>query len=308
MDEQANLRWMIVATGAWDIWPFTTDEWHLWCGYPSEGRVALKSLHPAGPDPTYEDAQWIADAMAFDHDAPIGVQPAVTGSAWDPGSRIVDQTIRNPNPPIHPLFEAQRDRYWVALSEAHEVAAELRFNGTFAFRYELADGYRWRTAGSQRASETVSTAFELRFGERRNMLAMYAMAARQADVMSEYLCLYRVLEAADGKNGMTFTKQYPEILDTDFGELAIYDPVVEGESINAFDVYKRRAGLELASLNADNVDVPQYLYELRNGLAHGKRKLLTSGNLGALESIARAVPIVKLLARLAIEGQTLSAT
>jgi hypothetical protein len=39
---------------------------------------------------------------------------------------------------------------------------------------------------------------------------MYAIAARQADLLAEYLCLYRVLEGADGQNGtVSAGKYYP---------------------------------------------------------------------------------------------------
>jgi hypothetical protein len=135
---------------------------------------------------------------------------------------------------------------------------------------------------------------------------MYAMAARQADLLAEYLCLYRVLEGADGTNGTTFsTNELPALLGRDFGVLCVIsDWWHEGEQLwtNVFELYKHRARLELGRLNAAGIaDIPAYLYRIRNSLAHGKTGILAGGHGPAFEAVARALPIVKLLARVAVE-------
>ena len=49
-----------------------------------------------------------------------------------------------------------------------------------------------------------STAFARRFEGIEHLVSLYAMAARQADPLTEYLCLYRLLEGKDKTNGKTF--------------------------------------------------------------------------------------------------------
>ena len=72
--------------------------------------------------------------------------------------------------------------------------------------------------------------------------------------------------------------------------------------VNAFAVYKSRALTELARLGAEGVDdLPAYLYAIRNSLAHGKHGVLTERHQVNSVEAGRALPIVKLLARLAIE-------
>lgn len=81
----------------------------------------------------------------------------------------------------------------------------------------------------------------------------------------------------------------------------IIDPF-GAEEVNAFEVYRSRAKDELRRLAADSInDVPKYLYGIRNSLAHGQHKILTPSDPARFENAARALPIVKLLARLAVE-------
>src|SRR5438445_738386 len=80
---------------------------------------------------------------------------------------------------------------WDSLTAVYGSAAELRFNGSYVIRYGGED-------------PAPVTDFIHRFIGREELVSMYAMAARQADQLSEYLCLYRILEAADQRNGKIF--------------------------------------------------------------------------------------------------------
>ena len=103
-------------------------------------------------------------------------------------------------------------------------------------------------------------------------MGLYAMAARQVDILIEYLCLYRVLEAADTGNGTAFASNaLASLAATDFGVLKVVG--IEGSydtAPNAFDVYKQRALDEMAALNDTGQAIPNYLYRIRNSIAHGK--------------------------------------
>ena len=62
-------------------------------------------------------------------------------------------------------------------------------------------------------------------------LGLYAMAARQVDPLSEYICLWRVLESADGRNGKQFaTTALDQLATFDFGECLLRDAMPQTRS------------------------------------------------------------------------------
>lgn len=212
-----------------------------------------------------DDALWLADALAFDHDAPVAPWPAWSGVYPAPPK---DPDGVPPFQPIQPLGDDFSFSYWQSLNAAYAAAAELRFNGSYVIRYESDD-------------PAPDTNFARRFSGREQLVSMYAMAARQADLLSGYLCLYRILEAADTvhpRNGTFYAQEtLPRLADRDFGILRVIGEPWDGyeEAINAFGVYKDRAVEELTNLAAQGVkDVPKYLYKIRNSLAHGKTDVL----------------------------------
>lgn len=291
MSRWDDLRWFVVFNGIADkwLWGFEADGWELWCGNPAHGSLAL--MPPEGKSvATIEDARWLADALAFDHDAPVGIFPALEGEPLsatpkDPAATPLAQ-------PIHPLDGPGARWYWDMLNHAYGAAAELRFNGSYVIRYDEDD------------PEAPSTDFSIRFKGREELVGLYAMAARQADLLSEYLCLYRVLEAADKGNGTSFAQQKLPVLRTEsFGDLrAVPDlPNADYDSApNVFDVYRDRACTEIDRLNRVGMDVPAHLYSIRNALAHGKDNVLTVSHGERFADATAALPIVKLLARIAV--------
>lgn len=293
MSEWADLRWFVVFNGiadAW-LWGFDADRWRLRHGDPAGGMLAIL---PAQGDPvaTMGDALWLADALAFDHDAPVGISPAWRGVYPDAAPK--DPAAVPPSEPVQPLGSTLSILYWQSLSIAYGAAAEMRFNGSYVIRYGRND-------------PAPDTNFARRFGGREELVSMYAMAARQADLLSEYLCLYRILEAADMRNGTYFAAEtLPRLADHEFGMLRVIGPHLGDDyesATNAFTVYKDRAVEELRDVAARGVtDVPKYLYNIRNSLAHGKTGVLAHGRGEAFQKAARALPIVKLLARMAVDG------
>src|SRR5690606_9777270 len=90
--------------------------------------------------------------------------------------------------------------YWDSLSIAYTATAELRFGESYVLRYN-------------EEPDAPGLDFAQRFAGREEAVSLYAMAARQADVLAEYLCLYRVLEYADGQNGRSFAAaELPDLL------------------------------------------------------------------------------------------------
>jgi hypothetical protein len=290
VDKWDDVRWFVVFNGIADrwLWGFDADGWRLRHGDPALGSLAILPTHD-GAVATIDDARWLADVLAFDHDAPVGISPAMTGLV--PNAVPRDSAATPPAEPIHPFGPDWTLWYWQSLNQAYAAAAELRFNGSYVIRY---DG----------ESAAPSTDFSQRFAGREALVALYAMAARQPDVLAEYLCLYRVLEAADGQNGKVFAAlTLVDLPATEFGELVVVGDDLDAESApNAFEVYRTRALEELARLAADGIgNVPEYLYGIRNSLAHGKHHVLTASHGERYVRAARALPIVKLLARSAVD-------
>lgn len=297
MVDWKRCRWFITFSGIADayLWDFDADGWCLRHGDPAMGRLGIFPLGDGEPNPDLADALWLADAFAFDHDAPIGVLPTLKDvEAKDPEAVP-------PLQPIEPYDGPLVTFYWKSLEIAYTAAADLRFGNSYAIRYEC-------------DSTDPGTNFRDRFRGRETRLAMYATAARQADVLAEYLCLYRILEDADlalkppGKgNGKAFAAcTLPTLLDRDFGDLGVVGDDMAGDGsvrwINAFEVYTGRARAELERLRAEGIDgVSAYLYRIRNRLAHGKRDIIAGAASGGFQDAARALPIVKLLARVAVE-------
>jgi hypothetical protein len=290
LGEWDDLRWFVVFNGIADRWlrGFDTDRWRLRHGDPAMGSLAIVPPQD-GAGATIDDARWLADVLAFDHDAPVGISPAISGLV--PTAVPRDAAATPPAEPIHPFGPDWTLWYWQSLNQAYAAAADLRFNGSYVIRYDD-------------EADAPSTDFSTRFAGREELVALYAMAARQPDVLAEYLCLYRVLEAADNQNGKAFAaSRLTNLATTEFGELLVIGDDLDLESApNAFEVYKNRALEELIRLAADGIgNVPQYLCRIRNSLAHGKDQVLTASHGERHMRAAQALPIVKLLARIAVE-------
>jgi hypothetical protein len=240
MDIWDDLRWFVVFNGIADatLWGFDADGWRLRHGDPANGMLGILPGEEGGPLACLADALWLADALAFDHDAPVGVSPAVQGLF--PDIEPKDPAALPANHPVDPLNERLFLHYWESLNAAYGAAADLRFNATYAVRYNS-------------DFPDPGTNFSERFKDRESLLALYAMATRQADLLAEYLCLYRVLEGADGANGKAFTvRELPHLLDRDFGLLRVGDLGVSRvwAWTDAFRLYKFRARIELDRLTA----------------------------------------------------------
>jgi len=283
----SKARWFVVLFGLADAWlcGFDADgRWRLRHGNPAMSSLGILPMEEDGPLATLEDAVWLADCLAFDHDAPVGVRPSA-----------MNTEVRAPYEPVHPMPGTDSAHwYFDDVGQAFSATAEVRFGDSYCLRYDDEDDSAPRTD------------FTKRFAGLEQHLALYAMAARQADILAEYLCLYRVLEAADGGNGVEFASgQISSVLSHDFGVLQVM-PLLELDApTNAFEVYRDRAALGLEALRsrglASDREIGEHLYAIRNSLAHGRRATRVGDFGTSVEEVARALPIVKLLARIVIE-------
>jgi hypothetical protein len=285
------MHWIVVFNGIADrwLWGFEADGWRLECHDPACGTLGIMPASDGCAPATIEDARWLADALAFDHDAPVGIRPAFDG-VW-PDAEPKDPAAHPAIEPVEPFGRAMTPFYWDSINQGYAAAAELRFNGSYVIRY---DG----------EEDAPSTDFSRRFMGRKEWVGLYAMAARQPDPLAEYLCVYRVLEAMDKTNGKACSAAVLPLLSAhDFGQLDVACGTPGGyEYVNVFNVYRDRALQELERLAAAGVeDIAGYLYAIRNSLVHGKWDALTARRGYRATAAGKALPILKLIARVVID-------
>ncbi|MEU3620407.1 methylamine utilization protein MauJ [Streptomyces sp. NPDC006872] len=230
--------------------------------------------------PSLEDVLFIADCTAFDHDSPTAVAPLH-------------------EPAVAPYAPIGHDRPWVSahrtyadvLESVAQQAHEIRYTDALRLRYSTYDD--------------PLTRFSHRFAGRTEPLALYAMAIRHVDLLAEYLGLYRVLEAPRSDNGISFINDHLDSLELyDFGKLLTipaFLPEHSEEPVEVFSVLKERALGRVEALTTAGVDIAKHLYAIRNGLAHGKKDLILNDFGNTVDAVAADLPLLKLLARIAVE-------
>ncbi|MFD8958282.1 methylamine utilization protein MauJ [Streptomyces anulatus] len=266
-----------------DRWAIVEDPYeHLFMPIPLS---AGGQYEPNTEHVSLAQTLFFADCLAFDHDCPATVLP-----------------YRSDTPPPYEAIGHWRPwqepgRYYrEVLESAIEHAHTLRYTDGLTLRYAV--------------EGDPLTRFEDRFEGRQEALSLYTAAIRQVDFLSEYLGLYRVLEWSGKDNGKKFTQANLDGLrDYDFGSLRMVDldhplgrpPNQAEEPIDVFDTLRERALGRIEALRTADIDVPAHLYALRNGLAHGKQDLILNDLGPSVDAVAADLPVVKLLARMAVE-------
>lgn len=272
--------WVLNCVGMADAW-MRTFESDGWTFHHSGRRADLIPVPASGETRmSLENAVFFADCIAFDHDSPVQVRPLV-------GS--VEATVALIDPITPDLGAHPGLNYYDATSQALATAHEIRVGQPVALRYD--------------EEANPEPDFRTRFAFTGDALGMYAMALRQSDPLTEYLCLYRILEGPDSDNGKAFVRRrLPDLATFDFGHLGTGDAF--GPSIDVFEEHRARAIARLGALHASfgDEEIAKRLYLQRNGLAHGKGNVLTNDLDVTLRNIVDDLPIVKLLARMVVAG------
>ncbi|MFF2787519.1 methylamine utilization protein MauJ [Streptomyces sp. NPDC058049] len=262
-----------------DRWAIVEDPYeHLFMPIPlsTDGQY-----DPNGDHASLGQTLFFADCLAFDHDCPTTVLP-----------------YRRDTPPPYEAIGHWRARedpshyYRDSLAAVVEHAHTLRYTGGLTLRYAI--------------EGDPLTRFEDRFEGRQEALSLYSATLRQVDFLSEYLGLYRVLEWPCKDNGKAFIEDnLDELRDYDFGSLQTFEsdfPLNKTEDpIDVFETLRERALGRIEALRTAAIDIPKHLYALRNGLAHGKQDLILNDLGPSVDAVAADLPVVKLLARMAVE-------
>jgi hypothetical protein len=279
----STIDWFIECLGMSDasMGSFNADgRWWMRHGTPGAtlGAFPLDGGEPA----SLEDVLFLANCLAFDHDLPIMVAP----SRDNPASHA---------PLIAPIApEPGQDPgrfYWSGLGEALGMAAAMRVGaGSVYLRYD--------------ENHEHLAQFSERFADRLEPLGLYAMAARQVDALTEYLCLWRVLEWGDATNGKAFAEGHlGDLAAHAFGDCLVLD--TSHRTVDAFETYRTRALSRISSLRTagkTDADIAAHLYANRNAIAHGRVGTLLHDFGDSMAGLGADLPIVKLLARMVVEG------
>lgn len=244
------------------------------------------ALVPLGTSPqlSYEKALFFADCLSYDHDIPSFIEPSALEFRKQGYTFLLGKVSR----------KLTREWYFHDLVSAWELARDLR-HGSLAYIE-----FRWGHPDLQ-----IDLPYTANYEKAEKELHLYATALKQIDPLSEYLCLYRVLESVHGSNVKTWVaNNLDKIRNFNFGDLA-YGVDWERQG-DVFSKYKQRALCRLANLrkilSTDQEIANYYLYkEIRCGIAHGKEKIKRYDFGSDFFSIAKDSYILKLLARISID-------
>lgn len=259
--------------------------------YDCEPEPELAVLPRAGTEPpTLSEVASVAHALAYEHDVPCGVSSK--------RARALERSLIGK--PIG------GDRYSDTLGEIEQLAHDQRWGGAVV---------RFRRPARKSISSLFDVPLSARYANSKDQIRLYNTALRQVDPLSEFLNLYRILEASDlalpgswagkGNGKQWITNNIARISTHAFGRLMlqVFSPR-RPKPVNAFARIRQRAKSRIAALAAlvKRGDVAAYLYnQVRCGIAHGKSGVWSFDFAENVRDARADVSIVKLLARIAID-------
>lgn len=260
-----------------------------------DSKYALIQLHPTytiaiapqiGTDrPTFEEAVFYRNCLAYEHDLPAIVLPAKKKA-------LVQPIVKGPSKCIN-------DLYFDSTCIAYEELNSIRL-GPLIYVY-----FRW--PGLDRE---INLPYTNKYSRVAKELSLYSTAVRQLDPLSEFLHYYRVIESVSSTNGKDWiSKNLSRLASYEFGflEFGSGDEPRKGRRTNVFNIYRKRALTRLRNLKnklAEKSVADYFYHENRCGIAHGTSKVKVYDF--DVREILEDTYILKLLSRIAIEDKLLS--
>jgi hypothetical protein len=284
-------------------------------------HIALMQSHPdseiclcpvAGKRQPKEAMAWYyADCIAYDHDIPVIVLP--TGGdferfayryALSPGSSNAehqwhgrdDSSLRIKGTAYVVSRRDTVKEYYI--QQLCTILGEVREIRQGPLTYIV---FRYGRPGAR-----TDLAYSTDYAKASQDIHLYAVALRQADTLSEFLCYYRVIESVTNSNGVTWvTTAINRLGSHDFGRIEIgYELALVPRTRNLLAIWRRRAFQRLSTLrrrHSSAEEIAKYLYKInRCGIAHGQ-KILRGDITPSYFEVVRDTYVLKLLARLAID-------
>jgi hypothetical protein len=185
------------------------------------------------------------------------------------------------------------DAYFENIALAYEPIVELRINGSIFFKWDKA---YYKKVNINLTSTYTNAAKEIQ---------LYAMALKQVDPLTEYLCYYRVIESLSNDNGKNYIKaNLGKINKHRYGFLGLHQLSLKEvkRQKNYFTYCKRRAIRRLLNLQNQGIVIEDYLYNrVRCGIANGRKNVITFDFDSYLNDVSEDLYLIKMLARIGID-------
>lgn len=288
-----------------------------------DGKIELIQSHPDSelclcprrghPHPSFSDAWFYCDCIAYEHDLPAVVYPQ-TSELRRLRYRYIHSGPRKPKPlvicsvdtgeatvvePLKKRKPLRAEEFYVKHLLA--ILDELRAMRHGPLSYVLFRHYKeW---------DPVDLPYTSQYGPTAEGIHLYAGALRQTDALAEYLFYYRVIEQMTGIQGRSCRDWIEQALGSlhshDFGFIPIgHERCPEEPPRNLLSEYHRRALLRLRQLlrkhNTLRGVVDYLYYTNRCGIAHGRAFIRSDISPNYFE-VVRDTYVLKLLARMAID-------
>lgn len=252
------------------------------------GSLAVTSLLK-DPLPTFDDVVFYANCLAYDHDLPTFILP------------VVNRRKALQKPAIVTNRKFINEYYYNCLNMIYKSMSDIKLGPVYVnFRWP---GYK----------DSVDLQYSAKYGKVSKEISLYAMALRQIDPLTEYLCYYRIIESVTNSNGKDWIRNNIEFIkEFNFGyveievEKAVIEITQKDNPTNLFSIYKRRALKRIKELKTEfpGKDISEYFYnENRCGIVHGKEDVKIHDFGVTVKGIVKDNYILKLLSRMAIENK-----
>ena len=304
--------------------------WLSPCGLASDtvyatidSKIALRQPHPNNeiylcpirnmPQPNYEEAWFYNDCIAYEHEIPSIVYPTKkeiqsfkhryyhVGSLKPQRQTIINLNDQNSNK-IETYYTKPRSHQKLVdtffIDDLLLILDQTRKLRQGPFSFILFKSYN--------LEKQINLNYTQDYLNVSKELILYSSSLRQADFLSEYLCLYRVIESATNSNGKAWIEDaLDRALNYRYAKITIASNAPVFTKRNLISVFKRRYSSRHKQLKKSfnsNKEIAKYLYNInRCGIAHGKRAIVSPIYGFSYFEIVKDISILKLLARLAIE-------
>jgi hypothetical protein len=260
------------------------------CNVTIDNKLELMQLHPTYTialtpienqlNPTYEQVLFFADCIAYEHETPTLLFP--------------EKCQFYKNNKIHRYKRLSYQSFFENLTNVLECASNNRLGDLTVVYFRWAD---------------TDLPYTKKYSQSEKAIHIYSMGLKQVDPFSEYLCYYRVLENLNNNNTKWISNNLELIRNFNFGTIRTSD-CLGFRKINIFSSFKQKACSRLRELQSkmNNEEIAHYLYcDNRCGIAHG-RKFRKYDLKEDFFSISKDINIVKLLARISIDSQSICNT
>lgn len=234
----------------------------------------------------FDQCLFFADCIAYDHDIPV------VAKLLDIGPEPELNVHR-----LKPYDLKNRIDYYTSTKYYDDLVATLE--STYGMRYGfsivnlLYDDFD---------EDNENLNFQKRFHGKDEALALYAVATRQADIMMEYLSLYRVVEWLSKSNGIDFiNKVTPQIKKFKFNRIIAQEKTT---SVNLMDVYKTDSSRVLMNHAKNNRNTGEILYGIRCSIAHGQNNSISYKYPELYQNVVDNLYLLKTIVRMEIERKT----